>query len=312
MTDPTRRQVDADIENSMHLFKRADVGAVASIQPARPKRVLVALDGSSQDFATALLAKQLTVRLATQTAYIFIPATEETRISDDALEELKTISATPLTETAESNYDQLLQGVSSFDADLLIVPCPFGRDFKSLGEDSTGTVIDVLAARATIPMIAVRRPDATGRDPLRHLRIVLTGENSAAQLAARWATGLVHPEGTLELLLLVEESFFENFREALHAIQPDVVITYEDLENALARTYGKLHAALQRASREFGFKYELLVRYEADERPITPEDPRTHPALMVVGLERNSHDSQSEVQDFVRRSPHPTLVVSVD
>lgn len=317
MTDPTRRQVDAAIESSMDLFKRADVGDTASIQPLRPQRVLVALDGSTQDYATALLARQLTERLGCQTGYVFVPNTNSTGgissdIADDAAEQLKAISASPVTVDAGSNYGQILQAAESFETDLLIVPCPFGRDFLALGEDSTGTVIDVLTARATVPFIAVRRPDATGRDPSKHLRIILTGENRATQLAARWATGLVHPAGRLELLLLVEESFFENFRESLHSIQPDVKVTHEDLGNALARTHGKLHSALHRASSEFGFEYELWIRYEGDERPVTPEHPKTHPALMVVCLERHSHDSQGDVHDFVRRSPHPTLVVSVE
>ena len=113
-------------------------------------------------------------------------------------------------------------------------------------------------------------------------------------------------------MLLVEQSFYENFRETLAALQPGVEVAYEDLENALAKNYARLHAALQKAATKIGFTYELMVRYEADEKPITPEDPHTHPALVVLALKRSGHDSQGEIHDFIRRCPHPVLVTSVD
>lgn len=312
MSEPTQRQVDADIARSMDLFQRADVGEIPVIHPARASRVLAALDGSSQDFATALLAAQIAERFQSDVGYLVVNQEQPGVIAAEAAVELERIGAAQITAAGETNDDKILAAADQFAAELIVSPCPFGRDFHALGEDSTGTVIDVLIARSKAPFIAVRRPDATGRDPTRHLRIVLTGENPAASTAAAWAAGVVQADGRLELLLLVEESFYENFREALHSIRPEVSVTYEDLEHALARTYGRLHAALQRTSMQVGFDYELLVHYEAEQQPITPEDPRGHPALMVVGMERKSHDSQAEIRDFVRRSPHPTLVVGVD
>ena len=163
-----------------------------------------------------------------------------------------------------------------------------------------------------MPFIVIRRPDAIGRDPTSHVRMIFTGESRAAETAARWSVGIAQPEGLLELLLLVEESFYENFRQAMNAIQPGTDVTYEDLENALARAYGRMHATLHCTASQTGMGYELLIRHEGEEHPITPEHPTTHPALIVLPLERGSHDSQSEVSDFIRRSPHPVMVVSVE
>jgi hypothetical protein len=293
----------------MDLFQRADVGKVEALPPSRPRRLLLALDGSTQEFASASLAQQLQQRLNCEVGYLSADIPLDQTVDASVAGILTRMGGTHLTVPAGANYDQILAAQAQFQADLMVVPCPFGRDFHSLGEDSTGTVIDVLSARSTVPVIAIRRPDATGRDPSSHVRIVLTGENAAAETAARWAVGMVHPEGKLELLLLVEQSFYDNFRHALHAIQPEAQVTYQDIENALARTYGRLHAALQRTAGAMGFEYELLVRHEGDEQPITPEDPQTHPALMVLAVQRKSHDSQSEVHDFIRRSPHPVMVV---
>ncbi len=192
------------------------------------------------------------------------------------------------------------------------MPCPFGRDFESVGDDSTGTVIDVLTARLTVPFIAIRRPVSADDIPTKHIRLVLTGANAAAEKAARQAMGLARSGGRFDLLLLVEESFYVNFREAMRAIDPDKHVSYAELENALARTYGRLHAALQRSGTDHSLAYELLIRNEQDEQPVTPGDPKTHPALIVLGLQRSDHDSQGEVRDYIRRSPHPVLVVSVE
>lgn len=323
MTQPTQRQVDADLERSMELFSRAKVGQAELLDGVRPTRVFAAFDGSSQDLATALLTKQLAERSNCEVGYLLVAEDPETQLAEEAATELNSISATEVaipqsvsspTESAEkpANYDMILAAATEFRADMLIAPCPFGRDFESLGEDSTGTVVDVLTARWPAPLVVTRRPDATGRDPTNHLRIILTGENPAAERAARLAVGLVQPDGRLELLLMVEKSFYEKFREALQSLQPGAEVSYEDLENALARTYGRLHASLQHTADKIGFTYELLIRHEGDELPITPEDPKTHPALMVLAMQRSSLDAQGEVHEFIRRSPHPVFVASME
>ena len=309
MTDPTQSRVDDDINRSMDLFERADVGRAIEVDPLRPRRILAAMDGSTQDEALTLLARQLHDRLECE--FAVLAASEIAAANARQLVDLGA-SLQTFDPDIEDDYDQILRAVKSFDADLILLACPFRRDFESLGEDSTGTVMEVISARSEVPAIFIRRPDATGRDPSKHVRIILTRENAAAVKTACWATGIIQPGGRLELLLLVEESVFKNFKEMMHSIRPDVDFDYEDLENALARTYAKLHAGLQRASQAVGFDYELLIRYEGDEKPITPEHPATHPALMALGLVRHEHDSRNEIYDFVRRSPHPVLVVPVD
>jgi hypothetical protein len=308
MSEP-QRQVDADLANSMDLFQRADVGDVTAIEPVRPSQLLIALDGSAQDIAAVQLGKQLRERFQCRVAHLSpIPADVPKPRVTDGLEEF----STAIEPTAETSYDSILAATDATEADLVIVPCPFGRDFKSIGEDSTGTVVDVLIARSSVPFIAVRKPVTNIEDPTQHVRLVLTGTNPAADLAARRAVSLVHSTGRLDLLLLVEESFYQNFRQSLSAIDPDAKVSYEDLEHALARTYARLHTSLHRTADAMGFEYELLIRNERDEAPITPGDPKTHPALIVLGLERREHDSRSEIHDYICRSPHSVLVASTD
>lgn len=309
MPDPTQRHVDNELSESMDLFERADAGAPIEISRIRPKKVLVATDGSTQDHALLLFARQLQARLSCEIGYLATDhessTNAEQRVKMDAT--LVDVDA-----SLEHDYDQILAAAESFGADLLMLPCPYRRDFESLGEDSAGTVMEVIAARSEIPTIFIRRPDAVGRDPSDHVRIILTRENAAAAKTAGWAAGLVQSSGRLELLLMVEESTYRNFREIMNSLQPNAEFKPDDLEDALARTYARLHAELQRASSEHGFSYDLIIRYEADSQSITPEHPKTHPALIALGLVRHDHDSRNEIHDFVRRSPHPVLVVPVD
>ena len=49
MVKPTQREMDQRVEESINLFKRAQVGEVPAAVPRRPQRILLAIDGSSQD-----------------------------------------------------------------------------------------------------------------------------------------------------------------------------------------------------------------------------------------------------------------------
>lgn len=312
MTDRSHRDVDSQLEESMDLFQRADVGQVEALTPATPSRVLMAFDGSGQDQAVLSLAKQIHERCGSELAFCLASETAGEDRTGELREGGAQAGAVESNCEGETAYDRILSAVESSGADFLIVPCPFDRDYESIGEDSTGTVIDVLIARCCVPFVAIRRPVSANDDPTKHLRLVFTGENHAALTAARCAAGLVNPSGKIDMLLLVESSFYDNFRAAMHAIAPAAHVSYADLEHALARSYGRLHAALHHTAAELKFDYELLIHNELDEAPVTPGDPKTHPALIVLGLDQHDHDSQSEVHDYIRRSPHPVLVCPVN
>ena len=322
MSDPSQREVDNRLEESMDLFKRADVGERTTLQPIKPTHALIAFDGSQQDETAMSLAIYLQRQSECRLSYCLVSDAARESFATHIRDSAEQAGAVEVPGEGEADYDRILSAVEASQADLLIVPCPFGRDYESIGEDSTGTVIDVMIARSPIPFIAIRRPvgdpphpsaDADApvpakENPTKHLRLVFTEQNKAALAAAQRALGLVAPSGKIDMLLLVEASFYDNFRAAMQAIDPTKEVSYQDLEHALARTFGPLHAALHHAAPGVNCSYELLIRNEEDEEPVTPGDPKTHPALIAIGLERENHDSQSETRDYIRRSPHPVLV----
>lgn len=309
MYEPSQRDVDRNLEQSMAMFKRAQVGEVPALEPHKPQRVLLALDGSAQDELGAGVVAKLQERLGCEVAIVDARRGDPAFETDSTTDWSQTLNAETLAIEDAEVQDMILAAIESWQADLLVVPCPFGRPFESIGAVSTGTVIDVLLARSPVPVIATRAPFDPQGDVFSRLRMVLFGENEAALLTARWAVGLLHPSGELELVLIVEEEFYENVREAMQSIKPDVEISIESLENALTQTHARLHVALQRAAKAQGFRYTLSVEREGENPPLEVSNPAKTPPLLVLAHERGDSASQGHISSYIRRSPNPVLVV---
>ena len=309
MYEPTQREVDRNIEQSMAMFKRAQVGEVPALDPRKPKRVLLALDGSAQDELGVGIVAKLQARLSCEVAVVDGRRGDPAFETDSTTDWSQQLNAEKVAVDDAEVQDMILAAIDSWQADLLVVPCPFGRPFESIGADSTGTVIDVLRARSPVPVIATRAPFDPQGDVFSRLRMVLFSENEAALLTARWAVGLLHPQGELELVLIVEEEFYENVREAMHSIKPDVEISIESLENALTQTHARLHVALHRAAKAQGFRYTLNVRREGETQPLEVQNPAKTPPLLVLAHERGDNASQGHISNHIRRSPNPVLIV---
>ncbi len=313
MYEPSQRQVDSDLEKSMAMFRRAEVGELAPLEPIQPKHVLLALDGSEQDPLGVQIAKQLRDRL--NCAVTVVDGREAALATNDISSEFaKTLDAQVIDAASlgadDASYDRILAAIKQSGADLAIAPSPFGRDLSSVGADSTGTVIDVLLARSPVPVIVVRDEFAADKQILSRVRVILSGENRSAPRAAQWAAGLLSTGGTFELMLLVETEFYDNVREALHALHPEEDIKIQSLETALAKIHSRLHAQLQAASDEYNFSYELLVEHEGEDQPFAEDETANY--LVVLAIEAADHASQSHAHDLIRRSPHPVLIVPRD
>jgi hypothetical protein len=304
--DPTQRRVDRDIESSMDLFQQARVGEVSPVEPHPIKRILVGLDGSSQDRFSLEIARGLKQRLSCELH--ILDAREGETSTDLAREAAQQLGGSAVQRTAGESFHQILKAATECHADLLVIPCPFGRDLEAVGPDSTGTVIDVLLSRSLLPILAVRKPFAQLPEVFDPVYLALTSENDAEHEAARWAVTLVAPRGALTLMLILEDEFAENVRHLLHAMDPDLKYSDEALEKALVRTHVRLHRGLQQAATAQGFRYDLQMHSHEgrEELPIYKE---AHQPLVVLALESDDPQSQGEVRNRIRFSPNPVLIV---
>ena len=309
MVKPPLRDLDEAVEESIGLFKRAKVRAVAPVDPRRPRHVLLALDGSSQDALGAAIARRFRDRF--ECAVSVVDARENVRSNELAARTALALQTQALPKAAGDNFAQILAAVDQSQCDLLIAPCPYGRDLETVGPNSAGTVIDVLLARSPVPILVVRRP-YDPPDPLfRHVQMILTAENEAAPEAAAWAAGLIAAGGVLRLRLVLEREMYQNFQALLESIAPGVDVSATSLSQALAQTYMRLHRSLQKTAQDHGFEYKLRLQVEGQSGPLAGKQERAHP-LIVLALERRDHASLGSVQTRIRHTPCPVLVVCRD
>ncbi len=306
MFDPTQREVDRDVESSIKAFERAQVGEVAATRPIRPQHVLLVLDASTQDALSIAMAQHLQATFECRVSVV--DARDSAKSQDLAEQVAGQLNGAACAKGDGDAFAQILDAVAQVEPDLLIVPCPFGRDLKSVGPDSVGTVIDVLLARLHIPLLVVREPFGLVKQAFERLLLLIIGENEVAPLAAGWAAGLAAKGGRCDLVLVLEEEFFQNMQNVLAAIDPQVSVSHETVEGAMAATQTRLHRSLQKTAEEQGFEHDLFVLRDNEPQATAMQDDPRHP-LLVLALERTDHASQGLVRDRIRWSSNPILVV---
>ncbi|QDT39925.1 universal stress protein [Stratiformator vulcanicus] len=306
MFDPNNSDLDRSVRDSIDLFQKARVGDAAPVKPRVPKSVLVVIDGSTQDGTSIGFARTLKEQFDCKLGVV--DARESYAENDVADGVAAGLEAQTLSRTEGDSYEQILAAVEKSGCDFLIVPCPYGRDLNHVGADSAGTVIDVLLSRSPVPLLVVREPYEVGQNPFRSVILVLIGENAAAPDAAALATGLTRATGDVELVLLLEEEFYENFRDIFKALNPESQITREQLVEALQKEHLRLHQSLLKSSAEVGFTYRMEAHGEGDPELNELDADQGHP-LVVLALEHGDHASEGHVADRVRRSKNPLLIV---
>lgn len=306
--DPERDELDRDVESSMRIFERAQIGPVAAVIPIKPTRVLLVLDGSDQDQTGLDAARHLEEACGCET--LVLDAREsavDARENAASKFSAQLTRGQPIKRPDGDAYEAILTAVGEHAPELVIVPCPFGRAFEAVGADSAGTVIDVLLARASVALLVIRRLDQRLADCVGRIALIVAGECDAADRAAGWTFGLASPRATLTLNLVVEKEEFENIRSIIQAVSPGAPFSSETLAEALAKTHQRLHVAMAKTADQTGLTYRLLP--QAGE--VAPPNPLQsgEQQLLVLPLEVDDRYGQGFVRDRISHSPHPLLVV---
>ena len=306
MVEPTQREVDQALDRSMKMFERVQLGEVAPIQPRSVERILLALDGSTQDVTATAIAGALAGRFSAEVSVV-AACDGGGQAAEAAVRKLGGGAIVPTTPDKDS-FDEILAAIESSKSDLVLTPCPFGRDFEQIGPDSAGTVVDVLVARSPIPLLVVREPHEVEEVPFRRAALTLVGENEAASDAAGWAATLVAPGGHFGLVLVLEEEFHDNVARLLESMEPPSEPTSAELSAALRKAHVRLHRGLQKSASQAGFDYSLSVKPEDEAREFLHQDFDSL-SLIVVALERPHHVSEGYASHCIRYSRQPVLVV---
>lgn len=300
--------LDRDVDESMRMFERSQVGPAVTITPITPARVLLVLDGSSQDDASTAAAAYLQQRFAVETVVLDARDAADSLDQDLARDRSEQLPQAQAIERAQGDaYDAILAAIDQHDVDLVIVPCPFGRSFQQVGADSAGTVIDVLLSRSSRPLLVIRRDDQRLEQCAGRVSMIVGGECEVEQRAAAWLFGLAAENAEVTLHLVVEKEQYENIRSIVEALQPETSLDPQQFSAALTKTHQRIHAAMSKTAGERGMRYAL--RPQAGE--VAPPNPleESERMMLVMPLEVDDRFGQGFVQDRIRRSPHPILIV---
>ena len=300
--------LDREVDESMRMFQRSQVGESAPITPIRPSRVLLVLDGSSQDDTSIRSASHLRDRFDVETLLLDARETGQQDEHDLAVERAAEVSGgRPIARKEGASYDAILAALDEHDVDIVIVPCPFGRSFVEVGSDSAGTVIDVLLSRCGKPMLVTRRDDQALGDCVGQVSLLVGGECDVESRAAAWVFGLAGEHAEITLNLVMDKEQFENIRSIVEALTPHAMLDSKQFAEALTKTHHVIHGAMAKTASQQGLNYRLLP--QAGE--VAPPNPlhSTHMMLLVMPLEVDDRFGQGFVQDRIRRSPHPVLIV---
>ena len=308
-TGSEANELDREVDASMRMFEKAQVGPAASLTPIKPSRILVVLDGSSQDDNTLASATFLREKFNTETLVLDARDGKTEQDKDLAVTRATEVSgARPIQRQEGDSYDAILAALKELSVDLLILPSPFGRSFENIGTDSAGTVMDVMLSRCPTPMIVMRRNDQQLRDCVQQIEMVVGSECEVEARAAAWSFGLAAESANVTLNLVLEKEQFENIRSIIEAIQPEAQIDAEQFSAALTKTHHSLHGAMAKTATTLGMNYALHPIAGEVAPPNSLDD--TKKLLMVLPLEVDDRFGQGFVQDRIRRSPHPILIVT--
>ena len=308
MPESEPSDLDRDVDASIRMFEKSMVGPAAVITPIRPARVMLILDGSPQDDTGIDAAASLRERFNTET--LLLDAREKVRGDNNDLAVVRASEVSgsrPIRRSEGESYDAILAALDQHDVDLVIVPCPFGRSFESVGVDSVGTVIDVLLSRCPKPILVLRRDDQRLAQCAHNVIMVVGSESDMELRAAAWSFGLAAESATVTLNLVIEKEQYENVRSIIEALKPDATLEPEQFSDALTKTHHAIHGAMAQTASALNMSYALQPLAGAVAPPNPLHDSRK--MLLVMPLEVDDRFGQGFVQDRIRRSPHPVLVV---
>ncbi|MCG8651295.1 MAG: universal stress protein, partial [Pirellulales bacterium] len=134
MGESESTDLDREVDQSMRLFERSQVGTAATISPLQPARVLWVLDGSSQDESAAGAAAYLHQRFQTETFVLDGRHSGHGPGEDLAIERSDSLAKSkPIARREGDSYDLILAAAGEYEVDFIILPCPFGRSFEQVG-----------------------------------------------------------------------------------------------------------------------------------------------------------------------------------
>ncbi len=263
------------------MFEAAAHPRATSISLPTVSTILLAKDGSNQD-ETALRASRALAGAA------------------------RIVECTP-----SMGATEILTAAKTHQADAIVLPVPFGRDYGVLKGESLGSVVDMLLLESTCPVLCVR--DLLDEEQIasafaRPILPVTIG-NSAIFHAAGWAFRMVSNGGTVDAVAIADEDVINEAKQCVTDELETREFIRERVIRSITRELGGVFSAIQKEASTRGVNAQIET-FMGRFVPIINQFSQNAPRLIVWGMERR-HDCPTfhRATDLILSSRWPVLIV---
>lgn len=304
-----------DLNQSLGAFEGALSGKKIEIRPVTLRRILLAVDGSNQD-PSAIALTQALARARGAKVYVVRgadgePGPEARELPSRVAAELKAapgpVEAEAVSANAPGPAQQILSAAQRCQAELIVAPAPYLRDFGLLGDESLSSPIDLLLAESSTPVLLVRHPLEAPEACLARVLLPLSVHLAGMGSVASWAFGVLASGGQVELHAVADQRALE---EALEVVgSGGARASGSELLRAEERHVGSVIAAVQKHGSESGAHVVAEVEVGRAHKRLL-EHVHSAPCVSVVGLpaERTQAAYHFAV-DLALGSRYPVLLV---
>ena len=280
---------DKEVQENLGLFEAALRARPTELLDIAPNRLVLALDGSDQDATGRALAAHLCERLGCETV---------------------SRSAPPEDADAATRASVILGDAT--DADLVILPVPFGEDLDTLRRESLSSTIDILLRESRQPVLAVRQPVEDAAATMRHPVVVIDWHPELQVKAASWGCFLAGSDGVVDMVAGVGPGTMDEMTALVAGQEDDITLLRSLIERAELRITGGIVAAIQKRAAEVGFdsSFEIL---HGERRGKSAAERAAERGGLVVCSYRSGEQSASlhRLHDVILESSSPVLAVPV-
>ena len=281
-----------EIESSLGMFEAALESADRELPIPKIERIAVALDGSNQEKTARSVADVLMRRTGSAA-----PTMIEPPIATGAADRARTI----------------LDAVRESNADILVVPTPFGEDYEAIGSLSLGAVVDILISKTPVPLLVVRGPVADVETTLgRPVCLVDPALADQSADALRHALAVAAPNHEIAVVANVDHEAVREMRTLFEGdAEAEDELTDAHIERAVLRRMGDLIAAAQHRVEKNGHDLSFEIEVRTPTARILERRASDPPRLIVVTA-RGVSDSLAvqHAREAVRGAIGPVLVVA--
>lgn len=305
-----------ELERLIELYEGVVVPEKIRLIPKRIGKILLAIDRSEISRSAVALTSHLAETLKAEVSIILVARPEAKKASvkeagsilseaEKALR-LRAITATRCLKRG-SPSEEVLKHADEYEPDLIILPSPYAERTEDVGEDSLGTVTDVILRRSPKSTILVRKPIPT---PERVTKSIILRIGSVKEYkAVENALALAEEGATLLLLHVVGRRLVEETKaiaEELLEIKTDRAA----LESFLRKDARVLLASASTEARKRGVNVRRRYRV-GDPVEITLEEiEKGGCALLVVSTQPAEKDViGAAAYSMARTSSIPILIV---